>query len=156
MNWRWKNWPLFAADTRGELRTFQIIALAGIAFAFLVPQKLDAISLCYFYNITGLPCPGCGLTRSVTRTLHLDPASAFFLNPFGSPIAVGMAFFAASAFVRPLAAWFEARRRGISYALLVGGLALLAFGVARFVTLVWFPEYAFGFDAVLHERRLFE
>ncbi len=156
MNWNWKTWPLFAGDTRGELRTFQILALAGIAFAFAVPQNIDAISLCYFYNITGLPCPGCGLTRSVTRTLHLDPASAFFLNPFGSPIAFGMLFFAASAFVRPLATWFDARRRLISYALLWGGLMLLIFGLARFVTLVWFPEYAFGFDAVLHERRLFE
>lgn len=156
MNGKWKTLPLFAADTRGELRTFQILALVGIAIAFLVPQNLDGISLCYFYNITGLPCPGCGLTRSVTRTLHLDPLSAFFLNPFGSPVAVGMAFFAASAFVRPLAAWFEVRRRLISYALLIGGLLLLVFGLVRFAVLAWFPEYAFGFDAVLHERRLFE
>lgn len=44
---------------------------AGISFGgFLIPD------VCVFKNLTGLPCPGCGLTRSMTAAVHGD----FFLS----------------------------------------------------------------------------
>ena len=32
--------------------------------------------------ITGLPCPGCGMTRAFIRLLHLDFAGAWQMHPF--------------------------------------------------------------------------
>lgn len=38
---------------------------------------------CGFLVMTGLPCPGCGLTTSFTFIMHGDLVSAAYANPFG-------------------------------------------------------------------------
>lgn len=38
---------------------------------------------CSFLRVTGLPCPGCGLTRSVVAAFRGDLATAWALNPLG-------------------------------------------------------------------------
>lgn len=48
-------------------------------FAFL---KFFLYSLCPMVLLTGLPCPGCGLTRAAFRVLHLDFAGAWSIHPF--------------------------------------------------------------------------
>jgi len=39
--------------------------------------------VCIFRRLTGVPCPGCGLTRSVVATAHLDIATALSFHVFG-------------------------------------------------------------------------
>lgn len=41
----------------------------------------DYIFFCPLYEMTGLYCPGCGGTRSVTALLHGHPLLAFHENP---------------------------------------------------------------------------
>ncbi|OGV37864.1 MAG: hypothetical protein A2X48_08235 [Lentisphaerae bacterium GWF2_49_21] len=36
---------------------------------------------CLWKNITGIPCPGCGMTRACTAVFHLDLQSAFQHHP---------------------------------------------------------------------------
>jgi hypothetical protein len=38
---------------------------------------------CFFRRITGLECPGCGMTRATHAVLHGRFAEAFRLNPVG-------------------------------------------------------------------------
>ena len=40
------------------------------------------ITICPAVLITGLPCPGCGMTRAFIRLLHLDFAGAWQMHPF--------------------------------------------------------------------------
>ena len=40
---------------------------------------LQSVRLC---SITGLPCPGCGMTRAFIHLLHLDFAGAWQMHPF--------------------------------------------------------------------------
>jgi hypothetical protein len=47
--------------------------------------------LCPFRLLTGLPCPGCGLTRSVVCTLHGDLASAMMFHPLGPLVVAALA-----------------------------------------------------------------
>ena len=49
--------------------------------------------LCPFRLATGLPCPGCGLTRSWVAAAHGDLSTAFADNAFGplSLVAVALA-----------------------------------------------------------------
>ena len=54
-----------------------LVPVVGICL-FPVWQKLflwigsDVLPPCFFYQATGIPCPGCGLTRSVLSLLHGD------------------------------------------------------------------------------------
>jgi hypothetical protein len=59
---------------------------------FLIPARMLAMrssgfstgpSLCLFRNITGLPCPFCGSTRSVGHILQGEFSAALFSNPLG-------------------------------------------------------------------------
>ena len=48
-------------------------------------------TLCVFSNITGLPCPGCGLTRAYLYLIKGDIIKAFAYNPlFPLPAIVVM------------------------------------------------------------------
>lgn len=45
---------------------------------------------CPLRTLTGVPCPFCGMTRSVTAVVHGDVARSLVLNPFGI-VAVAIA-----------------------------------------------------------------
>ena len=47
----------------------------------LHPHALD--TPCVFHAVTGVPCPLCGMTRSVTATMHLRLHDALAFNPAG-------------------------------------------------------------------------
>lgn len=40
-------------------------------------------TLCAVRAVTGVPCPGCGLTRSFVAAAHGDLGAAFAFHPFG-------------------------------------------------------------------------
>jgi hypothetical protein len=43
---------------------------------------------CIWRSITGYPCPGCGLTRSLASMSHFDIVSAIRFNPSGLLIVI--------------------------------------------------------------------
>ena len=58
-------------------------ALRGAALSVLLVLALVAYAFgwgCPFLSLTGIPCPGCGLTRAWLAVLRLDFAEAFRLN----------------------------------------------------------------------------
>lgn len=54
---------------------------------------------CAFKQRFGIPCPGCGMTRSVILTLHADVSTAVELNPGGPVIVFGLLYFSAAMIV---------------------------------------------------------
>ena len=46
-------------------------------------SALPGESLCWFYNLTHLPCPGCGLTRAFLCISHGQWGRAWGFNPCG-------------------------------------------------------------------------
>ena len=60
------------------------LILLSVCFAFL--WCLTG-SICPMYAFTGIPCPGCGLTRAGICLLTLDLTGAFRMNPFIFPVA---------------------------------------------------------------------
>lgn len=80
------------ADPRQSERNVRIaagVALGAVAAAFLVSPALSTSgpTLCPVRLVTGLPCPGCGLTRSWTAAAHGQFSDAFAYNVFG-PISL--------------------------------------------------------------------
>jgi hypothetical protein len=62
-----------------------IVGTAGIvgAFALSVDRVESGPTICPFRLATGLPCPGCGLTRSWVYLAHGRWADSVAANPFG-------------------------------------------------------------------------
>lgn len=69
------------------------LSCIGVLFiAWLVLYLLDIG--CVFRLMTGIPCPGCGMTRAWLAALRLDFAAAFAYHPlfWAVPIAFVLAF----------------------------------------------------------------
>ena len=65
----------------------------GISLAFLAICALVGLTVgCPIKSTTGIPCPGCGLTRGCMALLRLDFREAFRCNPLS--FAVPFVFFA--------------------------------------------------------------
>lgn len=56
-----------------------LIIIFGVYFLFV--ELVHLPTRCFIKNITGLPCPGCGLTRAYEALFHGHLASAFFYHP---------------------------------------------------------------------------
>jgi hypothetical protein len=94
---------------------FRPLLLAGAAAGvLLVPLVLAWTGWkgppCLFRAAYGLPCPGCGFTRSILALWNLDLAASFRYHPLGAPLFVVCAGFLlgrAAASVSPAAgiAW---------------------------------------------------
>lgn len=58
------------------------LALFGFAVSFVLPTTGLGIDLCPLHAVTGLPCPGCGLTRGVSLVSQGEPLLAMGAHPF--------------------------------------------------------------------------
>ena len=54
----------------------------GIGGSYYLWLRLTGLGIpCAFHEVTGLSCPGCGVSRMCLSLLRLDFASAFRFNP---------------------------------------------------------------------------
>ncbi|HPQ80196.1 MAG TPA: DUF2752 domain-containing protein [bacterium] len=77
--------------------------VGGIAFIFAAAYLLPAlgffsrINICAVKSFTGYPCPGCGLTRSLSALTHGDLRACVDAHPLGPVVALWLFYFAARA-----------------------------------------------------------
>ena len=64
------------------------LALGLLAAAALVPigRVESGPVICPVRRLTDVPCPGCGLTRSLTRSMHGQFYEAATVHPAGLPL----------------------------------------------------------------------
>ena len=68
-----------------------ILLLAGIggaAFLYCRNPFEEHITICIFHTITGLHCPGCGMTRAAWLLLHGQIGASLQMNPLLLPLMV--------------------------------------------------------------------
>ena len=78
-------------DERNKrILTLAAIALALAAYALICEFTAFRVP-CVFHEVTGLDCPGCGITRMCMHIAHFDYGSAFLDNGLAfvtSPVIV--------------------------------------------------------------------
>jgi Protein of unknown function (DUF2752) len=94
--------------------------------------------LCPFRLLTGLPCPGCGLTRSWVYLAHGQWQDAWAANPFGivSMLAVAVLVIAVAVAALRRTPLPDVGRLLSSRGFLALGVVWIAYGVGR---LMWTP-----------------
>ena len=105
-----------------------LVAAVGIGYALWV--NLTHLSIpCPFHAITGLQCPGCGVTRMCLALLRLDVSGAWKANPvllLLLPLLGGLLGDRAVVYVRrgsvPTARWETLVWSGMAVVLLLWGV----------------------------------
>ena len=120
------------------------LALAVIAISFVFPVSGLGFDLCWLHASTGLPCPGCGMSRAISAISQGDFSAALGLNPFAFfawPTFLALAVLTLlprGARARVEAAVRRSPRMGKGYELVF--FAFLGFGLVRFGTFLVLAE----------------
>lgn len=67
------------------------VLAASAAYVGLVTPGAGRTIPCPFHAVTGLWCPGCGMTRAVHHLLRGDPVTAISFNVFVPLVVIGTA-----------------------------------------------------------------
>lgn len=114
----------------------RLCAFITLVVALMPPDGIPGLDLCWFHNLAGLPCPGCGITRSGSNILRgnvVQAARYHLLGPVLMPLifALGALAFAP----RPWRAWLRGRGQNWSVKLRKFWLVFIAlfviYGSAR-------------------------
>jgi hypothetical protein len=78
-----------AADKSNRQVQWLLAGISGLillAAAWVPLALVGRAHLCVFRNLTGYPCPFCGLTRAFLMLAHGDVVGAWQLAPLGIPL----------------------------------------------------------------------
>jgi hypothetical protein len=120
-------------------RFTRVLAAVVVAAAFVLPgDGTGFFQVCWFRSLSHLPCPGCGLSRSLASITHLQLGESVTYHPFGLLVFVLLsAILAVSLSPAPIraraAAWLDARDARVRSVYMTGVGAFLAYGAGRFV-----------------------
>ena len=102
--------------------------------------------VCALRSRFGLPCPTCGLTRSVVMSLHGELARAWRMAPVGPVAVIGLVAFAIAMLALAWLQWSDAlKREAVARVWIRKGAAIYAVGAI----VVWLGGWAVSFQAAL-------
>ena len=108
------------------------LAILGAGLIYLILSRGFGFFLpCFFHEVTGWNCPGCGLTRAAIAISRGDLVGAFGCNPMIVPYAIYGGWYAVTASVRYLRGERDAVIFGPTWVHVVMLILALAFGVVR-------------------------
>ncbi len=112
------------------------VAWIALIAVFVHPPHGTGVPICWLDATTGVPCPGCGMTRSMSSAVRGMMIESWTYHPFGAPILLLFAATASFSLLpnsskrRVVATVFHHRRRAkVIYIVFIA--AFLTFGVGR-------------------------
>jgi hypothetical protein len=149
---RWASRPGIAAGAAGAAIAAQL-AIGRLALdadqerVSILGRPIDWV--CALRRQYGLPCPTCGITRSVVLSLHGRFGEAWRLAPVGLVVVWGLAVFAAAMLALAAAQWVGAKQweRRVQSQIRQG-----AWVYAAGVLVVWAAGWTNSFLAALQHK----
>lgn len=120
-------------------------AFFAVAASLVLPFEGFGVDICAVHRTTGLPCPGCGLTRAFVLVSHGDLATAVASNPFVLvlyPLFVALAaLLVMPAGIRDRAeGWLKVHSAFVGRLYRMGVVAFIGFGGLRFLYFLFSGE----------------
>lgn len=116
--------------------TLAVVSGAGVVWYFN-PSNVNFLPVCPLYSMTGIACPGCGLTRGFHALFHGDILTALDYNAMLPIFSLFLGYFFLSMFL------VAVRGRGLSMNYLkpqfVWTFAILTLGFAILRNLPYYP-----------------
>lgn len=127
-------------------RPSRLIAPWLLLGSFLIPAKGIGFSICGFKALTSLPCPSCGLGRSLACLSHLHFGESLHFHPFGPAVYGLLVFLVISSLIgegprTEMRKWLDRHQRGVRLGYYAFIFAFIGFGVARLGLSVLFPGW---------------
>ncbi|NUM80603.1 DUF2752 domain-containing protein [bacterium] len=72
-----------SSSEKEKLKYIFLFFLVLVVSVLVEPFEKGRFEICIFKNLTNLPCPGCGFTRSFIYLAHGDVWNSIRMNPFG-------------------------------------------------------------------------
>jgi uncharacterized protein DUF2752 len=144
-----------------HLRTRRVAT--GLSALLVGAALIAALPLCPLANLTGWPCPGCGITRALLALLHGNLGQALAIQPLSPLIGLLLAVYLGGGWLgyvrtgEPTPPWTYSHprvQRVLACAAAVTSAALVLLWLARFAGLCGgpVPVQARWLDAVLALR----
>ncbi|WP_160164513.1 DUF2752 domain-containing protein [Pedosphaera parvula] len=113
-----------------------IAAWLGLLLAAVSPPHGSGVTLCWLKSVTGLPCPGCGMTRSLScgirgmfsESLHYHPMGLFILALF---ILIAAQSLCTRGFRERVARFMENQATFFNHLYFAFVLTFMGFGIVR-------------------------
>jgi Protein of unknown function (DUF2752) len=119
-------------------RLAPLLALLALLLAAALPTGGIGWILCPVRTLTGVPCAGCGLTRSVIRAARGEWVAALRLHPLGPVLCLGLLGLALSGLLPCV--WRDRLRETLGRPAVLQAAGLAAIGallVNELFRLVW-------------------
>lgn len=121
------------------------VSLVGFIGSFFFPVTGLGVDLCPIHAVTGLPCPGCGVTRGIALVSQGELLTALGAHPFILFLWPGLLILAALALVpqrrvEAMEAKLDVLEPGLSATWRVVLFAFFGFGLIRFVVFLVLGE----------------
>lgn len=118
--------------------TLLVIALTGVILVKIYnPEEESFFIPCMLHKLTGIKCPGCGMTRSVHYLVNGNIKQAIWYNLMLIPIII-LVMYALYRYVRYLIKDEEIINKTLEKALKVFLVILLIFWVTRNLTTLFY------------------
>ncbi len=117
-------------------------AVFALLLSFFLPTDGVGITICWIKAYTDLPCPGCGLTRSITCLSQFQFVKAWNYHPFG-PLIYALFVANAMLLVLPrskktaLKRQFRSHDRWLKPIYMALVLSFLTFGILRMLFIAY-------------------
>ncbi len=113
------------------LKNLQILAMLLLPVYFILPVGDSHFTICPFFHLTGIPCPGCGMGRALVYIFHLHFIEALYYNPFGFVVAAVQCYMIASFFFPYLIELTKEQKRLVTFIQYTFAFFFILYGLIR-------------------------